>query len=113
MWLIGSDGKLLFQQVFHNKEILRSSPAWHPSADGRRFAIAVMKVKGGNEFLDIGGHASLDRIMVFDIARQRWIYTLDAKSHKITGISAMAVSPDGSLVGLITQEGILEAYRVP
>jgi hypothetical protein len=112
IWVVSTSGELLFHEIFREKEIL-STLGWHASADGQRFAFAVMKIKGENKLLDIGGHAILDRVMIFDIPGRRWIYTLDAKKQKVTTISGYALSPDGSLLGLITQDGVLQVYRAP
>jgi hypothetical protein len=119
--LLSTNGKLLFQQTFSKGEVpdqLRPGTeapqrGVEISAGGRRFALAVAKLKGGNTFLDIGGHTSVDRIMVYDLPNRQWIYTLDAKTQNIKSISGMALSQDGSLLGLINQEGILEIFRVP
>jgi hypothetical protein len=72
-----------------------------------------MKIKGGNSFLDIAGHASMSRIMVYDLAAHQWVYSLDAKAQNIKDVSGMALSQDGSLLGEINQDGVLEVYRVP
>ena len=117
-WLVNTNGGLLLHEALRENETiytghLPSHASWNPSADGNRFAVAVMKIKGANAFLDIGGHAVLERIMVFDIAIRQWIYMLDARKQKLTDISGMALSPDGSQLALITQAGILEIYRVP
>jgi hypothetical protein len=117
-WLVSTNGGLLLHEVLHENETifaghLPSHASWNPSADGRRFAVAVMKIKGANAFLDIGGHSHLDRVMVFDIPSRQWIYTLNAPKRKIADISGMALSPDGLYLALITQGGILEIYRLP
>jgi hypothetical protein len=103
-------GELLFRQELAEKELVKYVEA---SAGGQRFAIAVYKGKGGSWALDIGPHYSLDRIMVYDIPSRRWIHTLTGKKQGIKSISGLAVSPDGSLLGAINQDGILEVYRVP
>lgn len=82
-----------------------------PSADGKRFAVAVGAHKGGSALLDINYHVVLKRIMVFDIPSRRWIYTLNAKKQKNRTISGLAVSPDGSLMAIMC-DGIVEVYRV-
>jgi hypothetical protein len=110
--LVNMQGKSVFRDVLGPKEILRF-PVASPAADGASFAVAVLKGKGGSEFFDIGPHYALNRIAVFDVPNLRWSYTLDARKQGITGISGLALSPDGSLLGLITQDGNLEAYRIP
>lgn len=115
IWVVSTRGELLFHDTFGENETLFSlhHTESEASADGRRFAVAVMKIKGANAIFDIGGHANLDRVKVFDIASRQWIYMLDARKRKIADISGMALSPDGSHLALITQGEILEIYRVP
>lgn len=109
--LVSTNGKLLFEQSFPKGEVPRDGiPV---SSDGRRFALGLMKIKGGNSFLDIAGHASMSRIMVYDLAAHQWVYSLDAKAQNIKDVSGMALSQDGSLLGEINQDGVLEVYRVP
>jgi hypothetical protein len=122
MGLVNTRGELLYQETFSKGEVpydgthsLGETPQRGVvfSAGGQRFALALAKIKGANTTLDIGGHLSLDRIMVYDVPSRRWVYTLDAKAERIKSISGMAISPDGSLLGLINQDGVLELYRVP
>jgi hypothetical protein len=121
MGLVNTRGELLFQETFSKGEVpyegTRSiGEATQTgvvfSAGGQRFALALAKIKGGNTTLDIGGHVSLDRIMVCDVPSLRWIHTLDAKAQKIKSISGMALSPDGSLLSLVNQDKVLQIYRV-
>lgn len=121
MGLVNTSGGLLFQETFLKGEVpFRGALLWGEapqrgvviSAGGQRFVLALAKIKGANTTLDIGGHLSLDRIVVYDIPSRQRVYTLDAKTQKIKSISGMALSPDGSLLGLINQDGVLEAYRV-
>jgi hypothetical protein len=115
IWLLSTNGELLFHETFRETETLFAlhHAGWEASADGNRFAVAVMKIKGASAFFDIGGRAYLDRVLVFDIASRQWIYMLDARKRKIADISGMALSPDGLHLALITQGGILEIYPVP
>jgi hypothetical protein len=83
-----------------------------PSADGNRLAVAISSHRGGSELFDINYHSVLRRIMVFDIRSRQWIYTLDAKRQKIKAISGMALSPDGSLIAILS-EGVVQVYRLP
>jgi hypothetical protein len=108
--LIRTDGEVLFQQDFPDNELFTCLA---PSADGQRFAIATDKGKGGSLTLDIAVHYSLERIMVNDIPSGKWIFALSGKKQGIKSISALALSPDGLLLGLINQDGILEVYRLP
>ncbi len=122
MGVVSTTGELLYQETFAKGEISFDGSFVQDeagqkgvvfSSGGQRFALALAKIKGANTTLDIGGHLSLDRIMVYDVPNRRWIYTLDAKAQRIKSVSGMALSPDGSLLALINQDGILEVYRVP
>jgi hypothetical protein len=84
----------------------------HPSADGKRFAVTVWAHKGGNAFLDIDSHSVLKRILVYDIPSRQPLYSFDAKSQKVKNVSGIALSPDGSLMAILT-EGVVEVYRLP
>jgi hypothetical protein len=103
-------GEVVFAQQFADKETVRWLAA---SGGGRRFAIAVYRGRGGSWALDIGAHYSLNRVMVYDIPGHRWIFTLSGKNQGIKSISGLALSPQGSLLALINQDGILEVYRIP
>lgn len=63
--------------------------------------------------MDIGRKASLVRIQVYDIPSRQWTYSLDAEKQGAKLLSGLGLSPDGSLLALITQDGILEVFRVP
>lgn len=108
--LATTNGVILFSHELGEKEI-----GWHRavSANGQRFADAIYKGKGGSWLLDIPAHYTLKQIRVYDIAARRWIYTLDGKKQGIKTISGQALSPDGSLLALIDQDGILQVYRIP
>jgi hypothetical protein len=62
-----------------------------------------------------GGPAllSLLRILVFDLPSGQWVAALEASQHKIERICDAALSPDGSLLALFRQEGIVEVYPLP
>jgi hypothetical protein len=103
-------GEFLFDFDLAPKEVLRGDAA---APDARRLAIAIAKGKGGSRALDIAPHYSLDRITVYDVTTRQWIHTLDAKGQGIASISEFALSPDGLLLGLIDQDGVLRVYRLP
>jgi hypothetical protein len=105
-------GELLFKQDFPENGEIMAGPV-RGSAGGQRFALAFDKGKGGIAALDIAPHYSLRRIIVFDIPSRQWIYKLDGKRQQITKISGLALSPDGSQLGIIDQDGVLKAYRLP
>jgi len=104
-------GDLLFKEDFPDNGEIMVDPVRH-SAGGQRFALAFIKGKGGIAALDIAPHYSLKRIIVFDIPSLQWVYRLDGKRQRIKNISGLALSPDGSQLGLIDQNGILRAYRL-
>ena len=103
-------GDALLKASFHDDEWL--GRPLHPSADGQRFAVTVWAHKGGNAFFDIDSHSVLKRIVVYDLPSSRAVYTLDAKQRKIKNVSGVALSPDGSLLAVLT-DGVVEVYRVP
>lgn len=107
--LMSTSGNLFFQQSFRRGEIVRRSAT---SANGERFAISLNRGKGGITALDIAPHYSLSRIMIYGAAAHGWIDSLCGKKQGIKSISGLALSPDGSLLALINQDGILEVYRV-
>jgi hypothetical protein len=107
--LISMSGETLPIQDLSSKEILRSLAT---SDGGERFAISVERSKGGSELFGIAPEWHEDRIMVYDIPTHKWIYTLDPKKLGVTKISELALSPDGTLLALIDQNGILQVYRI-
>jgi WD40 repeat protein len=110
MTFVRTNGEVLFEQEFPQRGMLHGSTS---STDGRRLAQVAYKGKGGSALLDIGAHYSMNRVMVYDIPSRQWVYTLDAKKQGIKDTSGLALSPDGSMLGLINQDGILELYRIP
>lgn len=112
--LVDTGGKrLLAQNLADDDWITDWRSPFRPSADGNRFAVAIWAHRGGSDILDISAHSVLKRIMVFDIPSRRWIYTLSAKKQKLKTILGLALSPDGTLLALINQDGILEVFRLP
>jgi WD40 repeat protein len=108
--LIRTNGEVLFEQEFSDRE----QNTWlASSSDGSRFAVAIERGKGGSVMLDIAPHYTLDRIKVYDVPARQWIYAIDARMHGIERISGLSVSPDGSLLALISQDGILKLYGLP
>lgn len=103
-------GDALLKATFRYDEWLGSR--LYPSADGKRFAVTVSAQKGGSSLLDIGFHSVLKHIVVYDLPSGRAIYTLDARQQKIKDVSGVALSPDGSLMAILT-DGIVEVYQLP
>jgi hypothetical protein len=113
--LVGTDGTAIFNHdLGHNEHLvwLWKPEFVAPSADGGRLAVSVWVTKGGSTLLDIPGHPELKRIQVLDIPARKWVYTLDARRQKIKTISALALSPDGSLMAVM-YDGIVTVYRLP
>lgn len=107
--LISTKGEILPIYELGQREILRSVAR---SARGERFAISVERSKGGSELLGIAPDWSEEKIMIYDIPSHKWICTLDAKKQGITKISELALSPDGSLLALVDQDGVLEVFAI-
>jgi hypothetical protein len=84
----------------------------YPSSDGNRFAVTVWAHKGGSTLLDIDYHTVLKRIEIYDVPHSHPVYTLDAKQQRLKDVSGVALSPDGSLIAILT-DGVVEVYRVP
>jgi len=53
----------------------------------------------------------LKRILIYDLPNRQVVYTLDAKGQKIKDVSGVALSPDGSLLAILT-DGVVQVYRV-
>ena len=108
--LVRTDGEVLLDQTFPRRQLVRRTAS---SSDGRRLAVALDLEKGGSAVLDIAPHYSLSRVIVYDLSAREWVYSLDGKSQGIKSISGLALSPNGSQLALINQDGILEVYRLP
>jgi hypothetical protein len=104
-----TSGDALFKATFRDDEWL--GPRLNASADGERFAVTVWAHKGGNTFSDVGSHSVLKRIVVYDLPSGQAIYTLDAKRQNIRDVSGVALSPNGSLMAILT-DGVVEVYRI-
>jgi hypothetical protein len=107
--LIGTDGAVLLEREFSSQFLRRPEI----SADGRRIALPILKGHGGSEFLDIAQKYSLSSIQVYDVAIRRWIYTLRAKDAATERLGGLGISPDGSLLALISQDGVLRMFKIP
>jgi hypothetical protein len=114
-YFVSTTGDLLFSENYPKGDLFCETF----SADGRRLALEVYKGKGGIRALDIAPHYVLMRVMVYDVPSRRWVYTIDAKKQGIRMRpevfldKRLALSPDGSLLALLTQDGVLQMYRLP
>lgn len=110
MRLVQIDGHCIFE-----RELPEKQGVWGiaTSIGQRRFVVAMNRGKGGSGLFDIAPRVSIYRILVYDIPSRRWVYALDAQKEGIRAISGLALSPDGTLLALINQDGVLEVFRLP
>jgi hypothetical protein len=81
------------------------------SAGGDHLAVPLFSL-----YPEMGVHpflCNLARILVYDLPGGQWIASLEASKYKIERICDAALSPDGSLLALFRQEGIVEVYPLP
>lgn len=105
--LIRTNGEVLFQQEFSDRELLD----WpRSSADGGRLALAIYRERGGSVALDIPAKHTVDRIMVYDVNARHWVCTIGAKSQGIKDLPGLALSPDGSALAIIGDDSKLRLY---
>lgn len=102
-------GEVVFELPLPEKEMARYVTG---SGSRERLALAIEKGRGGSWLLDIPDRYSLNRITVYDIQSRQWIFSLQGKVQHIRSISGLALSPDGSNLALIDQDGILRVYEV-
>jgi hypothetical protein len=110
MRLVQIDGHCIFERMLPKKQGVWGVAT---SIGQRRFAVALNRGKGGSELFDIAPRVSVYRILVYDIPSRHWVYVLDARKEGIRAISGLALSPNGTLLALINQDGILEVFRLP
>jgi len=91
-----------------------------PSADGQRFALALteslFQVFGtpGNLYAS-GSELPAeypDRIQVFDVRMNNWIYTLHNKGKQFPKIWGLALSPSGGQLA-VDSGGVIQTYALP
>lgn len=107
--LFSDEGQVLLSHRLRSDEI---PGAVRASADSRRFAVPISKWKGGISFLDISPHASLQRIMVFDVPTRKMLFQLDSKRTNFKYLSGFALSPDGQRLAIL-RDWYVEVYRIP
>ncbi len=76
-----------------------------PNFDGSRFAVAIVRWRGGNEFLHISGRKMPQKIEVFD-SKGTLLHRV-AVSPKLSVAFDFSLSPDGHLLALL-QDGVVE-----
>jgi hypothetical protein len=107
--LIRTDGAVLLDRDFSSRFLRRPEI----SADGRRIALPILRGHGGSAFFDIGQKYSLSSIQVYDVPSRKWICTLSPKDAATKRLGGLGISPDGSLLALISQDGILRMFKIP
>lgn len=109
--VITTQGSKLMEERFPKNEHI--SPVI-PSRDGRRFAVWVDTEKGGIAFLDIFPHVIRSRLMVYDVQRRAALAAFHVelpKAQKYTFQRGAALSPDGSLLAVLS-DGTVTLYHV-
>lgn len=108
-----STGETLCMRSFWPK--LRLSPYPAPlrvSLTGNRLAVPVWEYKpASGRGHPLAGY-SLNAVLVYDLDSGKCIHTLHLGGSSSSKISAIALSPDGSLVAFVNS-GVIEVYRIP
>jgi hypothetical protein len=101
-------------EVIHQHELGRDEHAWaaRVSANGRRAAVPISKQIGGIQILDISRREELQRIMVYDVREQEWIFILDKKNNDLKHVAGFALSPSGESLAIL-QGSAVELYTLP
>jgi len=107
--LIRTDGAVLLDREFSSQFLRRPEI----SADGRRIALPILKGHGGSAFLDIAEKYSLSSVQVYDVPSRKWICILSAKDAATKRLGGLGISPDGSLLALISQDGVPRMFKIP
>lgn len=84
----------------------------YAAAVGGRFVIPSCKVTGRHEFLDIGGHEELRKILVYDSPFHTPPDVLDLGGPNVKGISLITLSPDGSRLAALSGESVY-VFQLP
>lgn len=108
--LILMNGQLLFTEKLADGEIPRLIAS---SVIGEGLAVSIDRSRGGSDLLDTPPRWFLSRVVVYSVPTHRWILVLDGKRERLKSISALALSPDGSRLALIDQDGVLRVYGAP
>jgi hypothetical protein len=108
--MLKTGGDAFFKMSFHKDEWL-DCPLY-PSRDGKRIAVTVWGHKGGSAILDTSSRSRLKRIEIYDLSNLHAVFTLDAKQQKIQNVTGVALSPDGSMLAILT-EGFVKVYQLP
>src|ERR1700733_9602828 len=114
---------VIFKQSPNPSDNQWIDPGGHPvrpSADGQRFALALSE----SVFQVFGGAGTLfsspselpaeyaDRIQVFDMRMNNWIYLLQNKDKQFSKIWGLALSPSGGRLA-VDSGGVIQTYALP
>jgi hypothetical protein len=103
-----------FEQTFEDGWIDIAARPILPSAAGNRFAAAFNRPFVGSISITRGElpAALPDRVQIFDLPRNEWIYVLQDKRHEFKQIWGLGLSPSGQKL-LIDSGGIVQLYALP
>jgi len=108
--LLSAEGQVLYTENFAQKKEFALYA--RPSADGRRFALPLCKMKPADNPAGILPHDVLKRIMVFDLPSRKWVYSLTSKDVEMKYLSGFGLSEDGALLTVMREQAV-EVYRLP
>jgi hypothetical protein len=120
--LLDLAGQMIFMQKFDLDDawIDPTGKPVHQSADGQRFAVAFNE--SHRKLWPAGGTVVLsaselpaefpERIQIFDVKTNDWIYMLDNKKKQFPQIWGLALSPSGSQLA-IDSGGVVQTYALP
>ncbi len=128
LWLLSVTGDLKFGQAYVTSEdsssIDNGGRPVRPSADGRRFALALnipledMPIKGmgarvvSRDFPGDPPATFPDRVDVFDLPSGQWVYILRNKKSRLPKIMGLGLSPGGEML-TIDSGGVIQVYALP
>jgi hypothetical protein len=117
--LIGVDGQplsplFIIQDRGSGSLEMFTSGVFRACAQGDRFAVPLFSPRPEiGQYFAPPDICDLARILVFDLPSGQWIAALEAYEYNIEQICDAALSPDGTLLALFRQEGIVEVYPLP